>query len=30
MKKNVAAMETYLHNYIVYSDDMWVRDDVRL
>lgn len=30
MKKNVAAVETYLHHYIIYSCDMWMRDDARL
>lgn len=30
MKKNVAAVETYLHHYIIYSGDMWMRDDVCL
>lgn len=30
MKKNVAAVETYLHHYIIYSGDMWMRDDACL
>ena len=30
MKKSVTAVETYLYNYIVYCDYMWVPDNVCL
>ena len=29
-EKNIAAVETYLHHYIIYSGDMWMRDDACL